>query len=288
MGRRNMAYLGEPAHFIQTGEIMKPILTAFLGLGFALTASAQQSTPAKTPAAPAAQAKAPQAATGTLKTDKDKVSYGIGVEFGTSLKSQGIEVDPETLAKGVKDAMAGGKLQMTDDELKQVLTALQEQLKLKAEEAKTALSEANKKEAAAFFAANAKNQGVNSLPDGMQYKVLKTGTGPKPTDADVVTLQYRGTLLNGTEFDSSFSTGQPATFQVKGLIPGFREALLLMPVGSTYQFFIPSELAYGENGAGEVIGPNAALIFQIELLSIEPASGKAAAPGAAPAPAPAQ
>src|SRR5262245_61096513 len=115
---------------------MKPILLALLGLGLAATASAQQSTPAKAPA-PAAQAKAPQAPASALKTEKDKVSYGIGVEFGTSLKSQGIEIDPETLAKGVKDAMTGAKLQMTEDELKQVLTALQEELKLKAEEAKT-------------------------------------------------------------------------------------------------------------------------------------------------------
>jgi FKBP-type peptidyl-prolyl cis-trans isomerase FklB len=260
---------------------MKPIFIVVLGLSLATAAGARQTTPAKAPAAPAA--KAPQAPAGALKTEKDKVSYSIGVEFGTSLRSQGIEIDPDTLVKGLKDVMTGAKLQITDDELKQVLTALQEELRLKAEEAKNALSAKNKEEALAFFPVNAKNEGVTTLPDGMQYKVLKAGTGPKPKESDVVTVQYRGTLLNGTEFDSSFSTGQPATFQVGGLIPGFREALLMMPVGSSYQFFIPSNLAYGENGVGEVIGPGAALIFQIELISIEPPSGKAAAPGPPPA-----
>ena len=246
---------------------MKPIWIALLGLGLsAVQTSAQQSTPAKTQQT--APAKTPQAT--PLKTEKDKVSYGIGVEFGTSLKSQGVEVDPDMLAKGLKDAISGAKLLMTEDDLRQVLTAFQEEMKLKQAEARNAAAEANKKAAETFLAANAKKEGVVALPDGLQYKIVKAATGAKPTDADTVVLQYRGTLLDGTEFDSSFSTGHPATFQVKGLIPGFREALLLMPVGSTWQFFIPSDLAYGENGAGEVIGPNAALIFQIDLISIEP------------------
>jgi len=255
---------------------MKLICIALLGLGLsAVQVSAQQSTPAKP--GQAAPAKSPQAAS-PLKTDKDKVSYGIGVEFGSSLKSQGIEVDPDMLARGLKDAISGAKLLMTEEDLRQVLTAFQEEMKLKQEEARTALGVANKKTADAFFAENGKKPGVVALPSGLQYTIVKPATGAKPTDTDTVVLQYRGTLLDGTEFDSSFSTGQPATFQVRGLIPGFREALLLMPVGSTWKFFIPSELAYGANGAGDVIGPNAALIFQIDLISIEPKSAGAPSP----------
>ncbi len=260
---------------------MKLIWTAVLGLSLsALPAFAGQAAAPRPQSAPAARA--PQA--GAPQTEKDKVSYSIGVQFGASLKAQSIDVDPDMLAKGLKDATVGTKFLMTDDEIKQVLTAFQEEMKLKAEVARTALGEANKKEAAAFFADNAKKEGVTALPDGLQYKVLKAGTGAKPADSDTVVLQYRGTLLNGKEFDSSFTTGEPATFQVGALIPGFREALKLMPVGSTWQFFIPSELAYGELGAGEVIGPNAALIFQIELISIDPKVGRPAAPGAPPTP----
>jgi FKBP-type peptidyl-prolyl cis-trans isomerase len=243
------------------GEIMKPIWIALLGLGLsAAQLSAQDSTP--------------------LKTEKDKVSYAIGAGFAASLKSQMIEVDPDLMAKGFKDGLAGGKMLMTDDELRQVMTTFQEELKLKQAQALNALGEKNKKEADSFFAANAKKEGVMSLPDGLQYKIVKTATGAKPTDADTVVCQYRGTILDGTEFDSSFSTRQPATFQVGGLIPGFREALKMMAVGSKYQFFVPAEMAYGETGVGDVIGPNAALIFEIELISIEPKPAKSQEPGA--------
>jgi FKBP-type peptidyl-prolyl cis-trans isomerase FklB len=128
----------------------------------------------------------------------------------------------------------------------------------------------NKKEGDAFLAENKKKDGVVTLPSGLQYKIIKAAVGQKPTDDDTVLCQYRGTLLNGNEFDSSYTTGMPATFLVKGLIPGFKEALEQMNVGSTWQFFIPSELAYGETGAGDLVGPNATLIFQVELIGIQP------------------
>ena len=229
---------------------MKPRWMAVLVLGlFAVHAGAQE---------PAA-----------LKTEKEKVSYGIGIQFAMILKSQGIDVDSDLLFKGLKDTLSGAKLLMTDEELRATLTALQEQVKQRQEQAQSLAAENNKKAGEAFLAENAKKPGVVTQPSGLQYKILKTGQGPKPTDDDTVVCQYRGTLIDGTEFDSSFSTGQPATFMVKALIPGFKEALQLMPVGSTWQFFIPSGLAYGETGASDVVGPNSALIFEVELISIE-------------------
>jgi len=211
-----------------------------------------------------------QEATTPLKTDKDKQSYGIGVQLGTILKAQGVDVDSAVVLQGLKDALAGGKLLMTDDELRATMTALQQQVTQREEAEKAAAAVNNKKEGDAFLADNKKKDGVVTLASGLQYKIIKAAVGQKPTDDDTVLCQYRGTLLNGTEFDSSYSTGMPATFLVKGLIPGFKEALEQMTVGSTWQFFIPSELAYGETGAGDAVGPNATLIFQVELIGIQP------------------
>jgi FKBP-type peptidyl-prolyl cis-trans isomerase len=205
----------------------------------------------------------------TLKTDKDKQSYGVGVQFGMILKSQGIDVNSDLLIQGMKDALAGGKLLMTDDELRTTLTALQQEVGQKQEQAKLAAADTNKKAGEAFLAENKKKDGVVTLPSGLQYKIIKAAAGKKPTEDDTIVCQYRGTLLDGTEFDSSYASGSPATFLVKGLIPGFKEALEQMPIGSTWQFFIPSDLAYGENGAGDAVGPNATLIFQVELISIQ-------------------
>jgi FKBP-type peptidyl-prolyl cis-trans isomerase len=204
-----------------------------------------------------------------LKTQKEKQSYGVGVQFGIILKTQGIDVDSDLLIKGMKDALAGSKLLMTDDELRTTLNALQQEVTQKQEQAKAAEADTNKKAGETFLAENKKKDGVVTLPSGLQYKVIKAATGKKPTEDDTIICQYRGTLLNGTEFDSSYTSGSPATFLVKGLIPGFREALEQMPVGATWQFFIPADLAYGENGAGDAVGPNATLIFQVELLSIQ-------------------
>ncbi len=204
----------------------------------------------------------------SLKTKKDKVSYVIGVNVGKGMQQQSIDIDPDIFAKGLKDAMTGAKTAMTDEEMRQVLTAFQKEMAEKQAEKMKVVAEKNKKEGEAFLAANKKKKGVKTLPSGLQYKVIKEGTGEMPKLTDTVTTNYRGTLIDGTEFDSSYKRGQPAKFPVKGVIAGWTEALQLMKVGSTWQLFIPSSLAYGERGAGNIIGPNATLIFDIELISI--------------------
>jgi FKBP-type peptidyl-prolyl cis-trans isomerase FklB len=201
-------------------------------------------------------------------TQKDKISYGIGVQVAKTLKTQGIDVNPDLLVKGLRDALSGQKLLMSDDDLNTTMSALQQEMAQKQIQAKAKEAEDNKKAGDAFLADNGKKDGVVTLPSGLQYKILKTAEGQKPTDADTVTCNYRGTLIDGTEFDKS-QAGQPATFQVGAVIPGFKEALKLMPVGSRWQFFIPPSLAYGERGAGNVIGPNTTLIFEVELVSIK-------------------
>lgn len=221
-----------------------------------------------------------------LKTEKDKHSYAIGVNVGKglsqNLKQSGVDIDPAVLVRGIKDVLAGDKQSMTDQEAQDTLKALQADMRKTQDEKAKELADANKKEGDEFLAANKAKEGVTTLPDGLQYKILQEGTGPKPTASDSVTVNYRGSLLNGTEFDSSYKRGQPATFQVGQIIKGWTEALELMPVGSKWQLFIPSDLAYGARGAGRDIGPNASLVFEVELLSIQP---KPAAPAPAAAPA---
>jgi len=187
--------------------------------------------------------------------------------------------------QGLQDAMADGKVLLTDDQIKTVMTGLQNQVRQKQEEKRQALAESNKKDGAAFLAANATKPGVVTLPSGLQYKVLTAGTGAKPTATDTVVCNYRGTLLDDTEFDSSYKRGQPMTFPVGGVIKGWTEALQLMPVGSKWQLFIPADLAYGERAQGPG-GPNATLVFDVELLSIQPKTPAAATPGAETQPPP--
>jgi FKBP-type peptidyl-prolyl cis-trans isomerase len=231
-----------------------------------------QTTPAaKTPGTTAAK---PRTATGaktplTLKTDKDKVSYSIGVNIGKSMRKDAVDIDPTIFSRGMKDALGGGKLLLTDDEMKIALTKLQGELRAKQEEAMQKAGEINKKAGDDFLAQNKTKQGVVALPDGLQYKILKEGTGPKPAATDSVVCNYRGTLLDGTEFDSSYKRGQPATFPVNGVIKGWTEAVQLMPVGSKWQLFVPAELAYGNRAPSPEIGPNATLVFEVELLSIQ-------------------
>ncbi len=203
-----------------------------------------------------------------LKTKKDKVSYAIGVNVGKGMQQQSVDIDPDIFAKGLKDAMTGAKMAMPDEEMHQVMTAFQKELAEKQAVKMKALAEKNKKEGEAFLAANKKKEGVKTLSSGLQYKVIKEGTGQTPKSTDTVTTNYRGTLIDDTEFDSSYRRGQPAKFPVNGVIAGWTEALQLMKVGSTWQLFIPSNLAYGERGAGNIIGPNATLIFDVELISI--------------------
>jgi len=263
------------------------ILTAGMMPG---TARAQQTPAAPTPApaakapqSPAAKTPAPKTGSATdgkasaaktqspttLSTPKDKLSYAIGLNIGRSLGKDAVDVDPEIVAQGFKDALAGGKTLLTDEEAKAAIVALQADLRKKQEETMKAAGEVNKKQGDAFLAANKAKEGVVTLPSGLQYKIVTPGTGPKPAATDTVVCNYRGTLIDGTEFDSSYKRGQPATFQVGQVIPGWTEALQLMPVGSKWQLFIPPDLAYGERSPSPVIGVNSTLIFDIELLSIQ-------------------
>ncbi len=192
------------------------------------------------------------------------------MNVGSSIRRQSVDVDPDILARGLKDSLAGGKTLLTDDEAKAALTALQAQARKAQEEKAQVAAVANKKEGDAFLAENKTKPGVVTLPSGLQYKVITEGSGPKPTAEDSVTCNYRGTLLNGTEFDSSAKHGQPIEIPVGRVIKGWSEALQLMPVGSKWQLFIPPDLAYGERGAGNDIGPNATIVFEVDLLSIKP------------------
>lgn len=204
-----------------------------------------------------------------LKDNKDKVSYSMGVRVGSSLKKESIEINQNAFIQGFKDALSGEQRLMSDQEVNETLMNFQKEMMAKEAARLKELGEKNKKEGEAFLAENKKKEGVITLPSGLQYKIIKEGDGKIPTANDTVTIHYRGTLIDGTEFDSSYSRGQPATFPVKGVISGFSEALQLMKVGSKWQLFIPSNLAYGEHGAGDDIGPNATLIFEVELLSIK-------------------
>jgi FKBP-type peptidyl-prolyl cis-trans isomerase len=245
-----------------------------------------QETPARTPPAsstpaapaakaapaPAAKAHSATAAKGpapllVLKTQEEKFSYAVGMNNGKKLAEifhkESIPFDPAILARGMKDGLAGGKTLLTDQEAQAVVEGARNDLIKKSQAA-------SKKEGDDFLAANKSKDGVVALASGLQYKILKAGTGPKPTAGETVVCNYRGTLINGTEFDSSYKRGQPAKFAVSRVIKGWTEALQLMPVGSTWQLFIPSDLAYGEGG-NQGIPANSALIFEIELLSIEAA-----------------
>jgi len=256
------------------------------GDGYAQTPAT--STPAATtPAAPAATtpkaattAKAPVKKTGTaaaapaLTTRKQKFSYALGMNIGSglgqNLKKQSVEIDPALVAQGLKDSLAGTKLRLTEDEAKAVLTEVQNEVRKLQQEKTQQAAATNKTEGEAFLAANRSKDGVVVLPSGLQYKILTAGTGPKPAATDSVKCNYKGSLINGTEFDSSSKHGGPATFGVSQVIKGWTEALQLMPVGSKWQLFIPSDLAYGPQGAGSgQIGPNATLVFEVELVSIE-------------------
>jgi FKBP-type peptidyl-prolyl cis-trans isomerase len=205
-----------------------------------------------------------------LKTDKDKFSYALGMNLGQSLHKQSVDVDADILLHGMKDALAAGKTLLTEAEARTVLVAAQTELRKKMQEKAAAEAVANKKQGDDYLVANKSKDGVVALPSGLQYKILQEGTGPKPTATDKVVCNYKGTLIDGTEFDSSYKRGEPAHFPVTGVIKGWTEALQLMPVGSKWQLFVPSELAYGERQAGPQIGPNSTLIFEVELLSIEP------------------
>lgn len=297
--------------------MLKPLTTALqlfaagmmlLGLAPAQTPAATTPQPAagqNAPASPSAQSAAPataakpktstatttkkapvttkSATTLTLKTQKEKASYGVGVSIGSTLKRQGVggHVDPAIVARGLRDTLNGVKSPLTDEEVKAALMQLQtevrqeQEVKAKAAEAKAHEAGApNRKAGEDFLAANKTKEGVVTLPSGLQYKILKAGTGPKPAASDTVSCNYRGTLINGTEFDASEKHGGPISFPVGRVIKGWTEALQLMPVGSKWQLFIPADLAYGDNAPPE-IGPGSTLIFEVELVSIGEAKADA-------------
>lgn len=218
----------------------------------------------------------------TLKTDKEKFSYALGMRMGANFKKQGVQVDPAILERGVKDALAGGKTLLTEEQAQTELMQVQNEMRKKQQEKMEAEAGGNKKQGEAFLAENKTKDGVKTLPSGLEYKVLTEGTGPKPTASDTVECNYRGTLIDGKEFDSSAKHGGPATFPVSGVIKGWTEALQLMPVGSKWQLFIPPDLAYGDRGAGPDIGPESTLIFDVELVSIKQPEKKGETPGAKP------
>ena len=240
----------------------KWMLTAAMALVTTIVAVAQDT-------AGAAQA-APQP-----KTDKDKFSYALGMNFGENFRKQGLELDPAVFAKAFAEAFNTGKTDMSEQDMQAVLTAAAQEIRKKQAAVQAEKSEKAQKEGESFLAENKTKEGVVTLPSGLQYKILKPGTGEKPTLEDTVVCNYKGTLINGTEFDASEKHGGPASFPVKGVIAGWTEALQLMPVGSKWQLFVPSNLAYGPQGPPD-IGPNATLIFEVELVSIQ----KAAAPAA--------
>jgi FKBP-type peptidyl-prolyl cis-trans isomerase len=204
-----------------------------------------------------------------LKTQKDQVNYAIGVHLMGNFKRQGVDVDLDMVIKGMRDASSGGKLLMSDEALRKSFMIYQGEVRRTQMRTRAMTAEENKKAGEAFLAENRKKEAVVTLPSGLQYEILKEGTGKIPTESDTVECRYRGTLINGIEFDNSDRVGRPSAFLVSGAIPGWREALKRMPVGSKWRIFVPPELAYGESGAGFSIGPNATLIFEIELLAIQ-------------------
>ena len=204
-----------------------------------------------------------------LKSDKEVFSYSLGMNLGGNLKRESVEVDTELLVRGFKDGYGGGKTILTEEEARKSIMDFQKAQMAKRAETMKKLSEKNKADGERFLAENAKKEGVKSLQSGLQFKEITPGKGKTPKATDTVTTQYKGTLIDGTEFDSSYKRGEPATFPVSGVIAGWTEALQLMKEGAKWQLFIPPNLAYGERGAGSDIGPNATLIFEVELISVK-------------------
>jgi len=205
-----------------------------------------------------------------LETQNDKVSYSIGLNVGKNLSRDSIAIVPEAFLRGVMDATADSAHRlMTDKEVQETITAFQKTFQTKQMESAKPAGEKNKREGEIFLAANAKKPGVVTLPSGLQYKVITEGKGKTPTAASKFTAQYSGKLLDGTEFDNSYKRGQPAVFTLDRVIKGWGEALLRMKAGSKWELYVPASLAYGENGAGTVIPPNATLLFEIELISVQ-------------------
>ena len=204
----------------------------------------------------------------SLDSEVDRISYGMGVDMARNFKRLGIMVNLDVLLKGMKDAQSGKKLLMTEKDLRLMMNIYQSDLMQRQADATRVTAEINRQKGDEFLAANKKREGVITLESGLQYMIIKTGEGKKPVDGDMIECNYRGMFINGKEFASSYETGAPAIFEIDKVIPGWKEALKLMPVGSSWHLFVPPHLAYGATGAGRDIGPNQTLIFEIELVSI--------------------
>lgn len=204
-----------------------------------------------------------------LKSQKEKVSYSIGMDIGKNLKQNNVEVDPAFVAQGIKDILEGRQVLMADSEVQTVMAQFQQEMMQKQMKKMQEDAGKNKKDGQDFLDENKKKQGVVTLASGLQYQILQSGNGEMPKLTDKVKCNYIGTLINGTEFDNSYKRGEPAVFPLNGVIKGWTEALQLMKVGDKWRLFIPSDLAYGDQGAGQQIPPGATLIFEVELLSIE-------------------
>ena len=228
---------------------MKLVAAAFLSLTVSTSMAAEDKT--------------------ALKTDVDKLSYSIGTDLGKNFKRQGIDISPDALALGLKDGMKGGKLLLTEEQMKEVLNKFQKELMEKRTAEFKEKAEENKAKGETFLKENKKKEGVVSLPSGLQYKILEKGKGPAPGKDDVVTVDYTGRLINGEVFDSTEKTGKPATFKLSQVIPGWTEALQLMKEGATWEIYVPSDLAYGARNVGGPIGPNETLIFKIHLINVK-------------------
>src|SRR5512135_3380744 len=203
-----------------------------------------------------------------LKEQKDKESYSLGYQFGKNLKLQGVDLNVEVYTSGLRDSLGGKESQMTSEEIRDTITSLQQRLMAAQQKVQKEQAAKNLSESKTFLVENGKKEGIKTLSSGLEYKVITEGSGKMPKAEDTVTVHYKGTLIDGTEFDSSYKRGQPATFQVNGVIKGWTEALQLMKEGSKWQLFIPPELGYGERSAGP-IPPNSALIFEVELLTVK-------------------
>jgi FKBP-type peptidyl-prolyl cis-trans isomerase len=255
---------------------MLPLLVLLTGIAVTQEARSSNTQQSSTPASAVQNSEVSEEAgkespptAAVFRNGKEKLSYALGVNLATGLKWQEIDVDTELLVRGFRDAISkDDKLLMPAKDLAETIKSFQEDRKKGIEHARQMLSDKNKKQTSDFLALNAKKEGVVTLPSGLQYKVLKLGEGEKPALGDTVVCNYRGTLLQGKEFDSSYKRNEPATIPIKGLIKGWTEALQLMPTGSKWQLFIPPQLGYGDRVVGD-IGPNSTLIFEVELLSIQ-------------------
>jgi len=259
------------------------VLTSLALAPLALAAKNPTATPKPIAVASATPTPNPDEPIGPLKNKKDKVSYAIGLDIGSTLKRQMIDVDQSLMTKGIEDGMSGAKPIMNEDQVRQVMSTFQKDMMEKQAAVRKAEGEKNAAEGKKFLEENKKKPDIKTTADGLQYQVIAEGNGNPPKETDMVEVNYRGTLINGTEFDSSYKRGKPAKFPVNRVIKGWTEGLQLMKPGAKYKFYIPPELAYGERGAGSEIPPESTLVFDVELLGVSPGPSPAP-PGAATAP----